>query len=83
LGLTLRDYEGCLNCGEIMGKVPRAMEIEYFGYDIEGNFITKKAYGLEARILQHEIDHLDGYLFLDRIQDKETLTTKSELQNKV
>lgn len=76
-------YEGCLNCGEIMGQVPRAMEIEYFGYDIEGNFITKKAYGLETRILQHEIDHLDGYLFLDRIQDKETLTTKSELQNKV
>lgn len=76
-------YEGCLNCGDIMAEVPRTMEIEYFGYDVEGHFIAKKAYGLEARILQHEIDHLDGYLFLDRIQDKKTLTTRSELQNKV
>ncbi|MFT4059515.1 MAG: peptide deformylase [Legionella sp.] len=76
-------YEGCLNFEEIMGKVPRAMEIEYSGYDVDGNFISKKTYGLEARILQHEIDHLNGYLFLDHIQDKRTLTTKSELQNKV
>lgn len=76
-------YEGCLNCGEIMGKVPRAMDIEYFGFDIKGNPLAKKAYGLEARILQHEIDHLNGYLFLDRIEDQETLTTKSALQNKV
>lgn len=76
-------YEGCLNCGDLMAQVPRAMSIEYFGYDIEGNFISKKAHGLEARILQHEVDHLDGYLFLDRIQDKTTLTTKSELQSKV
>ena len=61
------DYEGCLNCGEIMGEVPRAMEIEYSGYDIDGNFISKKAHGLEARILQHEIDHLNGYLFFNLI----------------
>ncbi len=76
------DYEGCLNCGEIMGQVPRAMEIEYSGFDINGNFITKKATELEARILQHEIDHLDGILFLDRVKDKESLTTISELRNK-
>lgn len=76
-------YEGCLNCGEVMGQVPRAMEIEYFGLDINGNFICKKAHGLEARILQHEIDHLNGYLFLDRIQDEKTLTTKSELQGRI
>lgn len=77
------DYEGCLNCGDIMGQVPRAMEIEYFGLDSDGKFICKRAHGLEARILQHEIDHLNGYLFLDRIQDKETLTTKSELLAKI
>ena len=66
-----------------MGTVPRAMHIEYFGFDVNGNFISKKAYGLEARILQHEIDHLNGYLFLARIQDKKTVTTKSELLNKI
>ncbi len=75
-------YEGCLNCGEIMGEVPRAMEIEYSGFDIDGNRITKKASGLEARILQHEIDHLDGFLFLDRVEEQGSITTLSELQNK-
>lgn len=76
------DYEGCLNCGEMMGQVPRAMEIEYSGFDIDGNQIIKKVSGLEARILQHEIDHLKGHLFFDHVLDKETLTTMSELQNK-
>jgi peptide deformylase len=76
------DYEGCLNCGEMMGHVPRAMEIEYTGFDVDGNPITKRANGLEARILQHEIDHLKGHLFFDHLVDKETLTTMTELQNK-
>lgn len=75
-------YEGCLNCGELMGEVPRAMDIEYSGFDIDGNRITKKASGLEARILQHEIDHLDGFLFLDRVEDQDSITTLSVLQNK-
>lgn len=75
-------HEGCLNCGEIMGEVPRAMEIEYSGFDIDGNRITKKASGLEARILQHEIDHLDGFLFLDRVEDQDSLTTLSAMQSK-
>lgn len=76
-------YEGCLNCGEIMGQVPRAMAIEYCGFDADGHFVSKKAQALEARILQHEIDHLNGYLFLDRIEDKHTLTTKSALHHKI
>lgn len=76
-------YEGCLNVEETMGEVPRAMEIEYSGYDLEGNLICKQAKGLEARILQHEIDHLDGFLFLDRIENRDTLTTMTALQNKV
>lgn len=76
------DYESCLNCGEMMGKVPRAIEIEYSGFDVEGKPVTKKATGLEARIVQHEIDHLNGFLFFQRVEDKETITTMSELQNK-
>jgi len=62
-----------------MGEVPRA---EYSGFDINGNKITKKASGLEARILQHEIDHLDGFLFLDRVEDQDSLTTLSAMQSK-
>lgn len=75
-------YEGCLNCGELMGEVPRAMEIEYSGFDIDGNHIIKKAFGLEARILQHEIDHLNGFLFIDHVEDKNSFTTRSELLSK-
>ncbi|HBI5657128.1 TPA: peptide deformylase [Legionella pneumophila] len=75
-------YEGCLNCGELRGEVPRAMEIEYSGYDLQGSFFSKRANGLEARIVQHEIDHLNGVLFFDHVKDKNTLTTASELQNR-
>lgn len=76
-------YEGCLNCGELMGEVPRAMEIEYTGFDVDGNLVSRKASGLEARILQHEVDHLNGFLFFDHVEDKDSLTTITELQNKV
>lgn len=76
-------YEGCLNCGDMMGEVPRAMEVEYSGFDINGSEIRRHATGLEARIIQHEIDHLKGFLFFDRITDKESITTLSELENKV
>lgn len=75
-------YEGCLNGGGLIGEVPRATEIEYSGYDLEDNLITKKATGLEARILQHEIDHLEGILFFDRVENKETLMTYEEFQNR-
>jgi peptide deformylase len=75
-------FEGCLNCGELLGEVPRAFEIEYTGFDVDGNPITRHATGLEARILQHEIDHLDGFLFLDRIEDKDSLTTFTEMQQR-
>lgn len=73
-------WEGCLNCGDLRGNVSRAVEIEYSGFDLDGNRITKQASGLEARILQHEIDHLDGFLFLDRMEDKDSLTNAHNLE---
>ncbi|KTD00691.1 polypeptide deformylase [Legionella geestiana] len=77
------DYEGCLNCDIfLMGQVPRAMEIEYCGFDTEGNPITKNSSGLEARIIQHEIGNLNGYLFIDRMGDDSALTALSEPQEK-
>jgi len=76
-------YEGCLNCEDLRAEVPRALEIEYSGYDLAGVFFSKRANGLEARILQHEIDHLDGILFIDRVVDDSTRTTAAELQSRV
>jgi len=75
-------YEGCLNCGDLMGPVPRAQEIEYAGYNMSGELVTKHATGLEARILQHEVDHLNGFLFFDRVVDEKSLTTYDELQQR-
>lgn len=80
--MTESDYEGCLNCGELMGQVPRCTEIEYSGFDLEGNFIKKHATRLEARILQHEIDHLNGILFIDHVKDEKSLTTIDELRKR-
>lgn len=71
-------YEGCLNCGDLLGDVPRFSDIEYSGYDLNGHLITKSATGLEARILQHEIDHLNGFLFFDHLENIDTLITRDE-----
>lgn len=61
------DVEGCLSIPEITDKVERATEIEVSAQDIEGNRFELTAEGLTARAIQHEIDHLDGILFVDRL----------------
>lgn len=58
--------EGCLSVPGLRGIVPRAVDIIYSTYDIEGVKVEKKASGFKARIIQHEIDHLHGILFTDR-----------------
>jgi peptide deformylase len=58
--------------------VPRALEIDVRGYDRRGRKITLNATGFSARVIQHETDHLDGILFLDRMKSLETLTFLEE-----
>lgn len=74
----ISEYEGCLSVGEIMAKVDRYKKIRYTGFDIYGNLICKEAEGLEARIVQHETDHLNGILFVDRITDTRSMSLYSE-----
>ncbi len=64
--------EGCLSIPGLEGVVPRAMEIRVKSFDERGRPVSKRVSGLEARIIQHELDHLDGVLFIDRA-DPETL----------
>ena len=59
--------EGCLSVVDLNEKVIRAQEVEVKAQDIDGNPISLSADGRRAVILQHEIDHLDGVLFLDHI----------------
>jgi peptide deformylase len=63
------DYEGCLSVLDIYGKVPRYSKVRVRALDENGNVIRVKANGFLSRVLQHEIDHLNGKLFIDHIQD--------------
>jgi peptide deformylase len=58
--------EGCLSLPRVAMDVERPLHARISGQDIEGEPVTLEASGLEARVLQHEIDHLDGVLILDR-----------------
>ena len=68
------DWEGCLSIPDIRGRVPRAQEIRVVAVDRDGKSVTMTATGLPARVIQHEIDHLDGVLFLDRLKSLDSLT---------
>lgn len=63
------DYEGCLSVPDIYGKVPRHSKIRVKATDINGNEVRFKADGFLARIIQHEIDHINGIVFIDHIKD--------------
>ena len=65
--------EGCLSIPGIVGEVPRAGKVKVRAQNIKGRPIRLKAEGYLARIFQHEIDHLDGVLFIDRVENPETL----------
>jgi peptide deformylase len=59
--------EGCLSIPEMEDVVTRSARVTVRGFDVEGEPIEVAAEGLLARALQHEIDHLDGVLFIDRL----------------
>lgn len=63
---TVTGEEGCLSIPGLFGIVPRSKDIEVEALDPRGAHFTYKAKGLQSRILQHEIDHLNGILFIDR-----------------
>lgn len=62
--------EGCLSVPETFGQVKRATKITLAGFDQRGKKIKIKAWGLLARIFQHEVDHLNGKLFTDRVKKR-------------
>lgn len=68
-GEVIYDYEGCLSVKDIYGYVPRYSKVRVQALDLEGNEIRIKADGFLARVLQHEIDHTNGTVFIDHIKD--------------
>lgn len=83
-GEQVEDYEGCLSVKGCYGRVKRASKIRVKALDSEGNEIRIKAEGFLARVIQHEIDHTNGILFVDHIRDQKDafyrLDDQGELQ---
>ncbi len=75
---VFEDWEGCLSIPDIRGRVPRARSIVVKAYDRNGKRVEIKAQGFNARVIQHETDHLNGVLFFDRMKSFETLTFLDE-----
>jgi peptide deformylase len=64
---TIREEEGCLSLPGVFGVVERSKTITVKAMDEDGKPVSFEATGLKARIVQHELDHLDGVLFIDRL----------------
>jgi peptide deformylase len=83
-GKLVEDYEGCLSVSNIYGHVPRYSKIRVKATNIEGQEVRFKADGFLARVIQHEIDHTNGIVFIDHIKDAPkafyTLDDKGELE---
>lgn len=73
LGNEVEDWEGCLSIPDLRGRVPRADAIEVRALGRDGRPAEFGATGFSARVIQHETDHLDGVLFLDRMRSFESL----------
>ena len=78
---TSIDWEGCLSVPGLRGKVSRLNKIKYTGLDIEGNKIETIAEGFDARVVQHECDHLFGVLYPQRMKDLSSLQFVSEARH--
>ncbi len=77
-GDLVEDWEGCLSIPNIRGRVPRAPAVALRALDRNGERLEIRAEKFPARVIQHETDHLDGVLFLDRLRSFESLTFLEE-----
>ena len=75
------DWEACFSVDNLAAEVPRYTEVAYEAWTPEGKHIQGKARGFLARLVQHEIDHLNGVLFIDHVPEEE-LVSRDELNKK-
>ena len=68
------DWEGCLSVPDLRGRVPRFTRVRVEAYGRDGKQLRFDAEGFHARVVQHECDHLDGTVYLDRMRSLETLS---------
>lgn len=73
------DWEGCLSVPDLRGMVKRHHKLELTGLGLDGKPFKKIYEGFPARVVQHETDHLNGFVYLDRMDGLRTLSYMSEL----
>lgn len=71
-------FEGCLSLPDMRGIVPRRLKVRYRALDLDGRTVEGVAEGFHARVLQHEVDHLDGIMYVDRMTDLRLLGFNGE-----
>ena len=74
------DWEGCLSVPDLRGQVPRYTRVRVEAYGRDGRPLRFAADGFHARVVQHECDHLDGVVYLDRMRSMATLSFLPEFQ---
>ena len=74
------DWEGCLSVPDLRGRVPRFTRVRVEAYGRDGKQLRFDAAGFHARVVQHECDHLDGKVYLDRMQSMEALSFLPEFR---
>jgi peptide deformylase len=77
---TFMNYEGCLSVPNLRGEVRRFAGVRVRAWDREGRSLDFEVKGLTAGTFQHEVDHLDGKVFLDRVEDTKTLATWTDFE---
>lgn len=77
---TTEGEEGCLSFPGLYGKVRRARSVKVQAYNLEGQAFEVSALDLTSRALQHEIDHLDGVLFIDKMSTVSKLASRSAIK---
>jgi len=80
---TVKGWEGCLSIPGIRGLVPRSQAIEVEYTDRNGKLQKQELTDFVARIFQHEYDHLDGIVFLDRLKSTQDIVTEHEYQKRI
>jgi peptide deformylase len=76
-------WEGCLSVPGLRGLVPRHRRVRYRGFDQHGTPIDRTVEGFHARVVQHEVDHLDGILFPQRVRDLRDLGFEDALAGRM
>lgn len=80
---TVKEFEGCLSVPEFYEPVRRSKKVWIKGMSLEGKMVEMKGEGLLSRIFQHEIDHLNGKLFIDRLGLIKSNLVRKKLLNKL